>query len=118
MFKLLNNLEMFSSINLYDSSAPAAPTVQCECPYNNCICPIIDIKATSNHSKIIKKIIGFIILVASISMAIYRIKTHADLHNGNYESEEYILGVIVISFCCNMCYLPYAIVYSFVFNKF
>jgi hypothetical protein len=66
----------------------------------------------------VKTIVGIIILIASISMAIYRIKKHADINKGEYENAGYIFGVILISFCCNMCYLPYAIVYSFVFKKF
>ena len=112
MFKLLNNIEIFSSVNL----SPSQYTTQahCECPYNNCKCPVID----NNKYRLVRRILGFIILIASVSLAIYRIKTHADNNKGNYESEEYILGVILISFCCNMCYLPYALLYSFVFKKF
>ncbi len=108
MFKLLNNLEMFTDLTT-PTGAPA-----CECPYNNCKCPVIDNKPNN----IAKTIFGIIILIASVGMAIYRIKTHGDRNNGNYENELYIFGVIVISICCNMCYLPYALLYSFVFNKY
>ena len=66
----------------------------------------------------VRTIVGIIILIASLSMAIYRIKKHADINKGEYENAGYIFGVILISFCCNMCYLPYAVVYSFVFKQF
>ena len=73
---------------------------------------------TDKVSIYIKTILSIIILIASMGMAIYRVKKHADMNKGNYENTGYILGVALISFCCNMCYLPYALVYSFVFKKF